>query len=190
MPSSRPSLVKACGAALLGLGVAGPVLLGPVRAQAIELRGSTMFLRAPWKVDLISYTTTVGQTWAEYFFTLELPADAGASLGELLIRQTRGVDTDFPFSADQTRAFVGRPRRQGAAIPVTAQFSQRERLMRVQFPQPVPPGTTLTVRLRPWTNPGAADTYMFQVTALPAGPNPLAAPVGFGTLRIYQQEWR
>ena len=190
MPSSRPSLVKACGAALLGLGVAGPVLLGPVRAQAIELRGSTVFLRAPWKVDLISYTTTVGQTWAEYFFTLELPADAGASLGELLIRQTRGVDTDFPFSADQTRAFVGRPRRQGAAIPVTAQFSQRERLMRVQVPQPVPPGTTLPVRLRPWTNPGAADTYMFQVTALPAGPNPLAAPVGFGTLRIYQQEWR
>jgi len=188
MPSSRPSLVKACGAALLGLGVAGPVLLGPVRAQAIELRGSTVFLRAPWKVDLISYTTTVGQTWAEYFFTLELPADAGASLGELLIRQTRGVDTDFPFSADQTRAFVGRPRRQGAAIPVTAQFSQQERLMRVQFPQPVPPGTTLTVRLRPWTNPGAADTYMFQVTAFPSGPDPSPAPLGYGTLRIYMPD--
>ena len=181
--------LHAGGAALL-LALAGPGPLDRSTVRAIELRGSTVFLRAPWKVDLVSYTTTVGQTWAEYFFTIELPADAGASLGALLIRQTRGVDTDFPFSADQTRAFEGRPRRQGAAIPVQAQFSQQERLMRVQFPKPVVPGTTLTVRLRPWTNPWTADTYMFQVTALPAGPNPLPAPVGFGTLRIYQQEWR
>jgi hypothetical protein len=35
-----------------------------------------------------------------------------------------------------------------------------------------------------------AGTYMFQVTAMPAGPNPTPAPVGFGTLRIYERIWR
>lgn len=159
-------------------------------SHSLELRGSTVFVRAPWKVDLVSYYTTVGQPWAEYFFTLDLPADAGASLGELLIQQTRGVDNQFPFAADKTRAFLGRPRRAGAAIPVQATFSQRERLMRVVFPEPVASGSTLTVRLKPWTNPMMADTYMFQVTAVPAGPNPRGSAVGFGTLRIYSPDWR
>jgi hypothetical protein len=30
-----------------------------------------------------------------------------------------------------------------------------------------------------------ADTYLFQVLAWPAGPDPVASPVGVGTLRIY-----
>ena len=43
---------------------------------------------------------------------------------------------------------------------------------------------------KPWANPVSADTYLFQVTALPAGPDPVPAPLGFGTLRIYQPDWR
>jgi hypothetical protein len=39
--------------------------------------------------------------------------------------------------------------------------------------------------LKPWYNPSQSDTYMFQVTAFPAGPNPSPAPLGYGTLRIY-----
>lgn len=158
--------------------------------HSVELRGSTVFIQPPWKVELLSYTTTVGQTRADYFFTVELAPNAGAALAELLIRQTRGVDNQFQFNTEQTRAFLGRPRREGRAIPVEAQFDQRERLVRVRFAEPVEPGSTVTVRLRPWTNPQMADTYMFQVTALPAGPNPTPAPLGFGTLRIYQPDWR
>ena len=177
-------------ALLAALAVAGGSIAMTPTVQALELGGATVFIRAPWKVDLVSYTTTVGQPWAEYFFTVELPADAGASLGELLIRQSRGVDTQFQFAADQTRAFLGRPRREGPPVPVEATFSQRERLIRVRFPEPVPPGSTLTVRLKPWTNPMMADTYMFQVTAMPAGPNPTGSALGFGTLRIYSPDWR
>lgn len=159
-------------------------------ARALELRGHSVFVRAPWRVELVSYTTSVGEPWAEYFVTVELPADAGAPLGELLLEQTRGVDRQFTFNTAQTRAFLGRPRRQGQAVAVNASFDQERRLMRLQFPQPVAPGSTLTVRLKPWANPVSADTYLFRATALPAGPDPVPAPLGFGTLRIYQPDWR
>jgi hypothetical protein len=178
----------------LGLGLATVAALGafafPPSLASLELRGSTMFERAPWQVELLSYTTDVGQLRAEYFLTVDLPPDAGAALGELQIRQTRGVDRNFQFSPERTEAFLGRPRRRGVSLPVEASFSQEERLITVRFAQPVPPGSTLTVRLKPWSNPMMADTYMFQVTAFPAGANPTPAQLGFGTLRIYQREWR
>jgi len=182
------------GPVQLGLGL-GLVLLGgllavPPPLASLELGGATVFRRAPWQVELVSYNTTVGQIRVEYLLTVELAADAGADLGELQIRQTRGVDRNFQFSPERTTAFLGRPRQRGPSLPVEASFSEQERLITVRFPQPVPPGSTVTVRLKPWTNPMMADTYMFQVTALPSGPNPTPTPLGFGTLRIYQTEWR
>ena len=177
----------------LGFGcLAGGLLLGPAlvaspppAASALELRGATYFQRPPWKVDLVSYTTTVGDPAAEYFFTVELAADAGASLGELTIQQTRGADWQFPFLVERTQAFLGRPRRAGARVPVTASFDTASRRFSVRFPEPIAPGRTVTVMLKPWYNPSQSDTYMFQVTGFPAGPNPSPVPLGYGTLRIY-----
>jgi hypothetical protein len=174
----------------LALAAAGILGAFPPSLASLELGGSTLFQRAPWQVELVSYTTDVGQLRAEYFITMELPEDAGAALQALKIRQTRGVDRNFQFSANRTEAFLGRPRQRGASLPVEASFSQPERLVTVRFPQPVSPGSTFTVALKPWANPTLADSYMFQVTAIPAGPNPTPAPVGFVTLRIYGREWR
>jgi hypothetical protein len=158
----------------------------PAASLALEVGGSSRFIRAPWKVRLTSYTTDVGQTGAEYFFTLELDAQAGASLGGMTIQQIRGGDWQFPFAVDRTRAFLGRPRRERAPVPVEASFEPAARLFRLSFPEPIPPGATVTVSLRPWANPVQADTYLFQVVAIPAGPDPVPSPVGVGTLRIYQ----
>ena len=97
----RPSLRTRAGrsaAVSLGLALAishattiplhrgGPLRSGTApagRANAIEIRGSSVFVKAPWKVDLISYYTTVGQPQPEYFLTLELDPDAGASHASL-----------------------------------------------------------------------------------------------------------
>lgn len=155
--------------------------------RTLELNGSTVFVRAPWKAELVSYDTNVGSAPVSYYLTLSLDPQAGASLGRLSMQQTRGADWNFPFSAQLTRAFLGRPRREGRAIPVTAEFDARERRISVVFPEPVPPGETVTVVLRPWTNPQAADTYLFQVMVWPAGVNPLPSPVGTATLRIYER---
>jgi hypothetical protein len=164
--------------------------LGPLPVQALELKGRTYFSEPPWKVDLVSYYTTVWQPWAQYYFSVELSPAAGAALGGLTIQQTRGVDRNFNFSVERTRAFLGRPRREGQPVPVQASFDPDARQFTIRFPEPVPPGNTVTVVLKPWTNPGRSDTYMFQVMAFPAGENPSPAPLGFGTLRIYEPDWR
>ena len=154
-------------------------------AQALELDGQTWFARPPWKVTFTNYYTYVGQTAATYYFTVTLPDQAGAGLGGLVIQQTRGVDRSFQFAPARTQAFVGLPRREGAAIPVQASFDPQARRITVQFPQPPQPGQTITVALKPWNNPFQADTYMFSVQALPAGPNPVPASLGFATMPIF-----
>jgi len=167
---------------LLGLVLASP------SARALELRGKTYFSKPPWSVDLISYYTTVWEPWAVYYFTVQLDPEAGAPLGALQITQTRGVDRTFPFNVAATSAFMGRPRQQGAAVPVQASFDAASRTFVISFAEPVAPGSTVTVSLKPWNNPAMADTYMFQVTAFPSGPNPSPTPLGYGTLRIYMPD--
>ena len=185
-PSAALALLLLGGAplALGGLGfrpAAGPL----AAARALEVRDVTYFRRPPWKVDLVSYYTNVWDSYAEYYFTIELAADAGAALGEVAIQQTRGADWQFPFAVERTHAFLGRPRSRGDRVPVSASFDPNSRRFSIRFPEPVAPGNTVTVAIRPWYNPSQADTYLFQVTAYPAGPNPSPAPLGFGTLRIY-----
>lgn len=174
-----PNWRLALAGALLPMALAGP-------SQGLELRGSTYFSKPPWQVDLISYRTYTYETRPEYFFRVSLDPQAGAALAGLTISQTRGVDRWFEFSVDRTTAFLGgNPRREGPRIPVQAKFDQASRTFTITFPEPVQPGNTVTVVLRPWTNPALADTYMFAVNAYPAGPNPSPAPLGYGTLRIY-----
>jgi hypothetical protein len=174
-----------CGAVLLLLAAAGATPFQPGRT--LELNGSTVFVRAPWKAELISYRTNVGDGQVSYYLTLRLDPEAGASLGRVSFQQTRGADWNFPFSPELTQAFLGRPRRQGASLPVRARFDALDRRVTVEFPEPVPPGETVTVVLRPWTNPQAADTYLFQVVVWPAGPDPQPSVVGTVTLRIYER---
>ena len=182
----------AAAAAVFAAGLAAAVGVIPLAAgfrpvaRALELRGQTWFVRPPWKVVFRNYYWYVMQSGGEYYFTLTLPEQAGADLGGLEIQQTRGVDTQFPFMAERTRAFLGEPRREGAAIPVQAVFDADSRRVSVRFPEPPQPGQTLTVALRPWYNPSQADTYMFAVQALPAGPNPVPASLGFATMPIYE----
>ena len=168
---------------LLPAALALPALLPAGRA--LELDGQTWFNRPPWTLQFRNYYWYVGQTAAEYYFTITLPEQAGAGLGSLVIQQTRGVDRNFQFSPGRTRAFVGLPRREGPAIPVEAQFDNAQRRITVAFPQPPQPGQTITVALKPWNNPFQADTYMFSVQAKPAGPNPQPASLGFATMQIF-----
>jgi hypothetical protein len=171
--------------ALAALVLAGcPPLNGPA-ARALELRGSSYFTRPPWKADLRTYYSNVGEGGVEHYLTIDLSPQAGASLARLSLRQIRGADGGFLARMDRARAFVGRPRREGTPVPVQVRFDADGGLLLLDFPQPVPPGTTVTVALRAWRNPWVSDTYLFQVLAWPAGPDPVASPVGVGTLRIY-----
>ena len=171
--------------AVMGLMVSPlPALLAPSGASALELNGQTYFTQPPWKVDFRYYYWYTNQALPEYYFTVTLAENAGADLGGMVITQTGGVDRDFWLAPKQARAFVGLPRREGAAVPVEAQFDEGTRTLRVSFPDPPKPGQTITLVLRPPLNPMWADTYMFSVQALPAGPNPFPASLGFARMEI------
>ena len=173
-------LARAFGVAL---GLAALFSPWPGRSQG--LAGASFFRNPPWTVDLISYYMNVWDSQPEYYFTVELPADAGAPLGQLTIQQTRGSDWQFPFYVEPTSAFLGRPRAEGRKLPLSVQFDQDSRRFQIRFDPPVPPGSTVTTVLKPWNNPDQADVYLFKVTAWPAGPDPIPAALGYGTLRIY-----
>ena len=160
-------------------------LLNPKKVTALEIGGSSFFVQPPWTVELISYYTNVWDSQPEYYFTVELPRNAGASLERLTIQQTRGSDQQFPFYVERTSAFLGRPRSQGVKLPLLVHFDQENRRFEIRFNPPVPPGETLTTVLKPWNNPDQSDTYLFAVTAWPAGPNPTPSSLGTATLRIY-----
>ena len=183
----RPCLLRAAAVAisLLPLAVAAPELAGLAPARAVELQGQSWFSTPPWQVIFTNYYSDVSQVGGEYYFTVTLPEQAGVGLGGLTITQTRGVDRSFNFNLAASRAFLGKPRHEGAAVPVQVRFDADQRRFQISFPEPPKPGATLTLALKPWMNPNQADTYMFAVEALPAGPNPAAAPLGFATMQIY-----
>ena len=160
------------------------IAIGEAPSLALELNGQSFFTQPPWRVEFTNYDWLVDAGGPEYYFTVALAENAGAHLGGLVITQTSGSDQTFWIDPKQTSAFFGRPRREGGAIPVQAEFHEQKRIMRVEFPDPPPPGSTLTVVLRPPNNPSLNDLYLFAVEALPAGPNPSAAPLGFARMEI------
>ena len=160
------------------------IAIGEAPSLALELNSQSYFTQPPWRVEFTNYDWLVDAGGPEYYFTVALAENAGANLGGLVITQTSGSDQTFWIDPKQTSAFFGRPRQEGEAIPVQAKFHEQKRIMRVEFPDPPPPGSTLTVVLRPPNNPSLNDLYLFAVEALPAGPNPSAAPLGFARMEI------
>jgi hypothetical protein len=177
------SLAASLLSLLLGLTTA--LGLPPISARALELRGQTFFKSPPWKLVFRNYYSNVFESGGEYYFTIEMPEQADAGLGALLIQQTAGVDWSFYFDVGRTRAFFGVPRREKAPVTVQASFDPQQRLFRITFPDPPPPGQTVTVALRPFYNPSTPGIYLFAVTAFPAGPEPVGNPVGVARMPIY-----
>ncbi|MCP9773083.1 DUF2808 domain-containing protein [Synechococcus sp. Tobar12-5m-g] len=162
-----------------------PALQSLQPLRALELRGMTVFQTPPWKLTFRNYYTTVMDNGAEYYFTIEMPEQAGADLGRVEIQQTSGVDWTFPFDEGRTRAFLGEPRREGASLPIETSFDQQRRLFSIRFEAPPGPGQTVTVVLKPYNNPAQSGITLFAVRAYPAGPNPVGGQVGFARLSIY-----
>ena len=157
---------------------------GLTPGAAAQSQQQTWFTSPPTSVTFTNYYWYV-MLASQYYFTVTLPANAGAGLGGMVIQQTRGADRNFQFFPNQTTAFVGTPRQEGKAFPVKAVFDDASRTMTVTFLEAPQPGQTVTVSLVPQNNPRWSDTYMFAVQALPAGPNPVAASLGYATMNIY-----
>lgn len=157
--------------------------------QAVQLPdGTVSFEKSP---RLIDATTTYNQTdvWgATYYFTLELPADAGEPLQQVTINQRQGVDR-IQFDLEDSLAFEGTRRHKGERLTLTEVTENAETgAISVMLDPPLAPGQTVTIGLRPVRNPWTGGVYLFGVTAFPAGEKPYGLYLGVGRLHFYDND--
>jgi len=151
--------------------------------KALEVDGQTSFVAVPTKAKLINYRWYAFEGGAVMYLVMDLPAGAEVGLGGISLEQIRGVQPALYYGAIQPTAFLGTPRREGAPVAVHASFSDEARSISLRFPEPVSPGSTVTVAFNIGVNP-PADIYMYAVSATPWGPNPIAQSVGVVQMSI------
>lgn len=157
-----------------------------VAASAVQLRdGKVYFVQPP---RLINATTTfkdVNVWGATYYFTLDLPANAGEALAVVTINQKEGAER-IRFKLKDTIAFAGTRDCKGQQLTLGEVTQQRSsRTVSVIFNPPVTPGKTITIGLRPVRNPMLSGVYLFGLTAFPQGEKTHGQFLGFGRLQFY-----
>jgi hypothetical protein len=158
-------------------------------AQAVQLGdGSTAFVQPPRLVQAVTTNSDAYSWGGTYYFTLEIPEQAGESLKTVTIVQKEGFDRDLDYDLRRSDAFEGKSyRRKGARVTLgEVTFDRKTQTLTVNFDPPVPPGKTVTVGLQPYSNPQYSGVYLFGVTAFPPGEKPRSQFLGFGRLTFYR----
>ncbi len=174
----------------LAIGIGGVTL--PV-TQAVQLRdGTVYFVQPPKLVDATTTYKDVNVWGATYYFTINIPENAGESLQKVTIAQKEGAE-NIRYNLNDTRAFVGtrdaygglrlRKETQLKLGPVTNERDTRT--VSVNFDPPVTPGQTVTIALRPVSNPSFSGVYLLGVTAFPIGEKSHGQFLGFGRFQFY-----
>ncbi|MCL1468483.1 DUF2808 domain-containing protein [Argonema galeatum] len=162
------------------------LLSGAEVASAVRLADGTVYFAQP--PSLVSATTTFNDVYmwgSTYYFTLNVPPNAGEPLERVAIAQQEGID-DIEFELEDSRAFEGTRRDKGQRIALEAMEGDNKRSLSFTFDPPVPPGKTVTIALNPVRNPRYAGVYLFGVTAFPAGEKTHGQFLGFGRLHFYE----
>lgn len=174
----------------LSLGISGAGEWVVPVAQAVELNGQTHFARAPLLDNATTTENTTLVSTSTYYFTLNVPGDAGEPLGQVVINQKDGDSAvrRIRYDTDETRAFTGTPGDRGEAVPVQTSFDRDTQTVTVTFDQPIAPGTVVTIGLEPDRNPRLGGVYLFGVTAYPAGASASGQFLGYGRLQFYERD--
>ncbi len=180
----------------LAIGIGGVAI--PL-TQAVQLRdGIVYFVQPPKLVEATTTYKNVNFWGATYYFTINVPENAGESLQKVTIAQKEGVE-NIRYNLDDTRAFVGtrdaygglrlRKETELTLGPVTNE--RQIRTVTVNFDPPVTPGQTITIALRPLSNPSFSGVYLLGVTAFPVGEKSHGQFLGFGRFHFYSnaRDW-
>ncbi|MCM1982349.1 DUF2808 domain-containing protein [Lyngbya confervoides] len=161
--------------------------LAPLESQGVQLRDGTVYFDHVPRLGKVA--STISQTHspnAIYYFHIDLPAHAGESLKTLEIEQREGVDS-ISFNLRRTRAYLGR--RRGPEISVQATATPNSDQVTVTFPDPISPGQTVILALKPYWNPSTDGIYLFGVKAIPDGPQGHPQFLGYGRLHFYNRHF-
>jgi hypothetical protein len=152
-----------------------------------QLSDGTVFFDKSPRLRDFSATYQAVRVWAaKYYVTIDLPSNIGEPLGSVTIRQQDGIQT-IPFLLDKTVAFVGTRDRQGQRLSLQSTTLDPEtNTITVVFDPPVPPGTTVSIALKPFQNPDYGGIYQFRITTYPAGEKTTGLTLGVGRLTIYE----
>lgn len=170
--------------ALLLMGCFGFIFSVCLRGQAIQLQDGTVYFAEP--PTLVAATTTFKTIYSSstYFFTIQLPATAGEPLQRLTLTQETGSEAIALVTSD-SYAYEGTRDQEGRKLPVTITQDVQTKALSAVFSPPLPPGTQVTLSLRPRQNPSLSGTYLFKVVAFPAGEKAFGQMLGYGRLEFY-----
>lgn len=181
--------------AILGLtawvGAVGLASIAPRAVEAVQLSSGKVYFDYPPR--LVEATTTKTQTFVRnptYYFTLDLPQQAGEPLGQVAIQQQNGSSQtrQIRFRTERSVAFTGTRTERGESLNLAAtEFDPETQTLTLMFDPPIPPGTTVTVGLRPERNPRLGGTYLFGVTAYPVGTSSHGQFLGFGQFNFFEE---
>ena len=174
---------------ILTISTVGMALATKALTQETQLsENSTSFTGGvPTLISADAPNSAANQLLPQYFFTLDLPADANQSLGQVKMQQQESPQP-IQFDLDKTQAFEGTMNKQGQALKLKEVTQDTEtQTINVSLEPSVPPGTTFTISLQARQNPSEGGIYQFTVNAFPAGDNPMGLDLGVGRLQFEQQ---
>ncbi|MEL6440981.1 MAG: DUF2808 domain-containing protein [Cyanobacteria bacterium J06621_8] len=160
------------------------ILMNSIPVPAIEAPDGTVSFESG--IDLLdTYTTFKGirVRQARYYFDLRLPEGIGEPLKKVVIQQRTGGER-IDFRPEQTKAYLNLSRRKEDLIELTTTFNEETREVTVEFSQPVPIGSSLSIGIKPRQNPDLGGVYLFGVTAFPRGEKSRGLYLGPGRIHI------
>lgn len=158
-------------------------VLLPMSSVALELMSDkTFFEQSPHLIDTTTNFESRDNSFAVYKFTIKVPSDAGKPLQVVKIQQ-RGnfLDTIIFKPSQSTASLEG-----GQTLPLTAIGGEEEPgSILIVLDQPVSPGNSVTISVKPTKNPKAGGVYLFGVTVYPQGENSEGLYLGNGRIHIH-----
>lgn len=151
--------------------------------------GKLAFESAVLLTDTYATFNRVRARQAKYYFDLELPNNVGEYLGKVVIKQRVGGD-EIKFEPDKTKAYLGTHNNKQEELDLTTFYSEDTGEIIVLFDdRSIPPGSKVTIGLKPKRNPDLGGVYLFGVTAFPPGERSLGLYLGAGRLHFYQSDY-
>lgn len=162
-------LINSIGSLLLCSATLTVISIGRISTQAVEAPDGTVAFESGLEL-LDAYTTFKGVRvrQARYYFDLRLPEGIGEPLKKVVIQQRTGSE-EIEFKPEQTKAYLNRSRREEDLIKLTTAVNEETREVIVEFDEPIPIGSSLSIGIKPKQNPDFGGVYLFGVTAFPRG---------------------
>jgi len=158
-------------------------------SRAIQLQdGTVYFVHTPSLVYSGTTYDNVAVPSPTYYFTIDVPNDAGEPLEKVTINQHEGVDK-IDFDLRKTSAFVGTRSHEQQKLSIKdITRDEKTHTITLSFDPPVSSSGSITVALKPFENPSSSGVYLFGVTAFPLGEKSHGQFLGYGRLQFYSHD--